>query len=255
VSERTLKIDSPHMRGDDVRAWQRELHRRFKHWGVNYPLKVDGDYGIADRAATATMLHGLGIAQSAMADGVTPELRIKVRNSRLSPLERARFVARTGWRRRLRRRYEGGGVCSPLVKIITHANGFSSWHDGVDLICPTNAHGYAICRAKVVRADAGGWWGLGAPANRELKARGDGIVIIRSLVDVGPIRKGMNFCYGHAEQPRVKVGDVVEAGDWICNAGFANAPHFHMMVNANPDTRGIGTRDPWPIIAYAIRHA
>ena len=66
-------------------------------------------------------------------------------------------------------------------------------------------------------------WGLGAPADPAVRAKGDGIVIIRSLVNIGPIKTGMNFCYGHGEKPRVKVGDIVEAGQWICDAGLANA--------------------------------
>ena len=65
----------------------------------------------------------------------------------------------------------------------------------------------------------------------------------------------MNLCYGHAEKPRVSVGDTVEAGQWICDAGLANAWHFHFMVNDNPDTGGVGDRDPWPIVKYAIDHA
>jgi hypothetical protein len=31
-------------------------------------------------------------------------------------------------------------------------------HDGIDLICDADAPIFAICRAKVLRADPGGWW-------------------------------------------------------------------------------------------------
>ncbi len=65
----------------------------------------------------------------------------------------------------------------------------------------------------------------------------------------------MNLCYGHAEKPRVKVGDVVHAGQRICDAGLANAWHFHFMVNHRSDTKGVGDRDPWPFVKYAIDHA
>ena len=65
----------------------------------------------------------------------------------------------------------------------------------------------------------------------------------------------MNLCYGHAEKPLVKVGDIVHAGQRICDAGLANAWHFHFMVNQRRDTRGVGDRDPMPIVKYAIRHA
>ncbi len=113
--------------------------------------------------------------------------------------------------KRLKQRHEGGGVSSPLARVITDSHGFKPGHDG--------------------------------------------IVIIRSLFDIGPIKKGMNLCYGHAEKPRVRVGQVVNAGDWICNAGLANAWHFHFMVNHRPDARGVGDRDPRPILKYAKDHS
>jgi murein DD-endopeptidase MepM/ murein hydrolase activator NlpD len=123
-------------------------------------------------------------------------------------------------------------------------------HDGIDLICPPNEPLYAICKATVVRADAAGWWGKGAPADPVLKAKGDGIIVIRSLVDAGPIRKGMNLCYGHAEGAVVKAGQTVEAGDHIGHAGFANAWHTHFMVNMRKDALGLGDRDPKPVVDY-----
>lgn len=143
-------------------------------------------------------------------------------------------------------------VTAPMKDIITDTWGYHPGvHDGEDLICPASEPLIAICKAQVVRADAGGWWGLGAPADPVLKARGDGIIILRSLVDAGPIRKGMNLCYGHAEHATVKAGDVVEAGHVIGLAGFANAWHCHFMVNMRADTKGVGDRDPRPVIDFA----
>jgi murein DD-endopeptidase MepM/ murein hydrolase activator NlpD len=260
---RTFKVTSPHMQGDDVAEFQKTLKAQFDTWQVNYPLQIDGDYGVATRSACASVCHGLGmLASRAMQGGVTPALRSKIRNKDLTDAERARFHERGPYRRALRDKFKGGGVCSPLVKIITHSNGFSAGHDGVDLICPPDAPGFAICNAKVVRADAGGWWGKGAPQDPQVRAKGDGIVILQSLVDIGPIKKGMLLCYGHAEDATVKKGQIVHAGDRICRAGFARAFHFHWMVNSGAARfwdgdrpLGIGDRDPWPIVKYAIDHA
>lgn len=257
MSQRTLKITAPHMTGPDVIGWQRTLNDQMITWGVDYRLKADGDYGITTRSLGQSVRHGLGIAPEESRDGFTPELRVRMRNKSLEPEELERFHSDElmAWRKAFKAKHEKGGVAAPLAKILTHANGWSGWHDGVDLICPRDSPGFAMCAATVVRADEGGWWGKGAPADRKIREAGDGIVIIRALVDVGPIKKGMNFCYGHAEQPRVKVGQRVDAGDWICRAGMANAPHFHFMVNGRDDDRGLGDRDPWPIIDFCIRNA
>jgi hypothetical protein len=143
-------------------------------------------------------------------------------------------------------------VVAPLKHILADSWGWHPGiHDGLDLICPASEPLFAICKATVVRADAGGWWGKGAPADPALKARGDGIVVIRSLVDAGPIQKGMNLCYGHAEHATVKTGQVVEAGDQIGHAGFANAWHVHFMVNMRKDVLGLGDRDPKPVVDFA----
>lgn len=254
---RTYKVTSPHMQGGAIDDWQRVLNKQMDTWGIDYHIAVDGDYGVVTRDLGRSVAYGLGMSASILDRGVTPELRRKIRNKDLTDAERKRFQSRQreNWRNRLKKKHEGGGVCSPLVKILQHSWGWRPGvHDGVDLICPADAHGYAMCRAKVVRVDDS-WWGLGAPADPALRDRGDGIVIVRSLVDVGPIKKGMNFGYGHAEKPRVRDGDVVNAGDWICNAGLANAWHFHFMVNNDDTTRGVGDRDPWPFVKYAITHA
>lgn len=257
MSARVLVVQSPHMRGKDVEEWQRTLNRVFNAWRVDYQVKVDGDYGVTTRDATATVLYGLGILHRAMVNGVTPALRSKVRNEKTdrTAKERERSRRRASWRAELRRKHQHRAVASPLVKILQHSWGYHPGvHDGVDLICSPNAVGHAICDARVLRADAGGWWGLGAPADPAVRAKGDGIVVLECLVDLGPFRKGLRFCYGHAEHPLVKPGDLVKAGQPICRAGLANAWHFHFMVNGRRDDRGVGDRDPWPFIAYAMKY-
>jgi murein DD-endopeptidase MepM/ murein hydrolase activator NlpD len=250
---RTFKLDSPHMSGDDIKEWQQTLKERFDHWRVAYPLVHDGDYGAISRDATASVLYGLGIAREAMEDGVTPELRVKVRNSRLNDEEKARYEDRAEWRRRLAKTHERGGkVASPLATILSSSWGYHPpVHDGVDLICRPNAALLAICDGKIIRADSSGWWGKGAPS-AAVAAKGDGIIVLRSTVDVGPFKVGLNFGYGHAEHPTVKEGEMVQAGDQIGRAGFANAWHIHLVVNKRGDDRGVGDRDPMVFVRYAL---
>lgn len=256
MTERTFKLTDPHQRGDDIAAWQTTLNRQLHVWEVAYSIDADGDYGAATRDLTATVLFGLGIDKAMMTEGVTPELRVKVRNKRLSRGELARFAVRAAWRMRLRKRYaHAQNLATPIAKILGDSWGWHPGvHDGVDLICGPSVTLYALVSGECVRADPGGWWGLGAPADQALKARGDGIIVIRGNVTAGPFRPGLNFCYGHAEHPQVRAGEHVKAGQPIGRAGFANAWHVHMMVNARHDDRGVGDRDPLPYVNYARKH-
>ena len=251
MSERTFTVTTPHMSGEDVAGWQEDLNAQMRTWRVDYRLLVDSDYGPITRDLTASVCHGLGLASasSAMARGVTPQLRTKLRNKRQTEAEKRRFDQRAEWREAFRARMAGRDLSPPLGKILASSNGYTAGHDGVDLICNPRAAGLAICKATVVRV-SDDWWGIANPGGA-LGDRGDGIVVIRSLVDIGRFKTGMNFCYGHAEHPRVQVGETVEAGQLICEAGFAVAWHFHFMVNTRSDTRGVGDRDPMPFIRDA----
>lgn len=245
---RTFVVESPHMSGTDVEAWQKTLRLQFKRWSIDYPLTVDGDYGVATRSATSVVLRGLGINQEEMAHGVTPALRVKVRNRNLSVVEKARRAKRGPWRAKVRRRFNAK-VASPLKRVNADSWGWHPGvHDGMDLICDPAATLYAMCDGEIVRADAGGWWGKSPSGD---VTRGDGIVVLRSTTLAGPFRPGLNICYGHAENPKVKVGQHVRAGQPIAEAGLAVAWHTHLMVNGRADTKGVGDRDPRPFYDYA----
>jgi murein DD-endopeptidase MepM/ murein hydrolase activator NlpD len=254
---RTFRLLSPIMHGEDIRAFQQVLKKQFDNWGVKYPVKLDGDYAVPTREATATVLHGLGILKTEMSNGVTPELQAKVRNKNLSPTERVRRVQRRLWRRRLRDKYAAGGVAPPLAKIFSSAWGWhGSGHDGVDLTCPAEAPIFALCDAKVIDVRSAGWWGSGAVAHGGHPiSDGDGIVQLECLVNLGPFRKGMHFGYGHSENHTVQVGQTVKAGQRLGNAGYARGWHVHFMVNSGNTMKGIGDRDPMPFVKYARKHA
>jgi murein DD-endopeptidase MepM/ murein hydrolase activator NlpD len=253
MSDRTFKIASPHMTGRDISAWQTSLNQQMRRWHADDLIKVDGDYGIATRSYTSKVLYGLGIAQSKMADGVTPELRTKVRDQNLTVAERARYVKRAGWRKGL----STPSVSYPVHNLITDTWGYHPGvHDGVDLICPEGEPLHAICDG-IIRRVSDDWWGLGNPGGA-VGDRGDGIVVLESTISEGPFAEGLHFGYGHAEHPRVKVGDHVKAGQIIALAGFANAGHTHFMVNDDPPVnglyKGVGDRDPRPYLTYAKKN-
>jgi murein DD-endopeptidase MepM/ murein hydrolase activator NlpD len=257
---RDFQVVSPAMSGPDVKSWQEFLLTRFHLWDINFPLTVDGNYGPATRSATASFLRAWGApsAADAMRHGVTGELRSRLRHDDRSQDEKQLFnsAERADYRHALRERYKVQAVCSPIAKILDDSWGYHPpIHDGVDLICVPSAPLMAIVTGRIIRADAGGWWGKGAPADPLLRAKGDGIIVLRATVDVGPFKEGMNFCYGHAEGAVVKTGEKVHAGQHIGSAGFANAWHTHFMVNDRNDDRGLGDRDPMPFVKYAMENS
>lgn len=258
MSDATFKVGRKNPK-DSVEDWQRLLLSHMRAWGWDPPLKVDGIYGQATRAFTGLVLKGHGIAQSAMDNGVTPQLRIKVRNKRLSATELARKARRQPWRIRMRKRWRHSGVAYPVHNVIVDTHGFSAGHDGIDIITPPEEPLFAICDGTVSRV-SDDWWGLGNPGGA-LGDKGDGIIMIECEVDDGPFRPGLQFGYGHAEKPVVKEGDHIRAGQRIGNAGFANAWHPHFMVNGGtqklPDGRpkGVGDRDPRPFLDFARRNS
>lgn len=100
---RVLKLTAAPMKGSA--AWEMEINRQFASLGIGFRVKVDDTYTKADRDATRRLLYALGIDRDEMAQGVTPELRIRIRRRDLTDAERERMAERVEWRRRLRKRY------------------------------------------------------------------------------------------------------------------------------------------------------
>jgi murein DD-endopeptidase MepM/ murein hydrolase activator NlpD len=144
-------------------------------------------------------------------------------------------------------------VASPTPKVLADSWGYHPGvHDGMDIITPAHAPIYAICEGTIVRVSSSGWWGK-APSGDVSK--GDGIIILRATKAVGPIKRGMNIGYGHAENAVVREGEFVRAGERIGDAGLAVAWHVHFMVNMGKGERGVGDRDPRPVYNYCRKFA
>lgn len=264
MSNRTFKLDSPHMKGSDVKLWQRDVKALFKRMAIDCPIKADGDYGVATRSFTAALVHANGMTAGVqMKTGVTPDLRRMLRaapKSLTDAQQKTRLSQqRKEYRSKLRRRYaqvDGPKVHVPTTVIVQDDWGFHPGvHDGLDVITPPDPVIFAMCRAKVIDVRSSGWWALGAPRNPKLRAKGDGIIQLQVLENVGPFKRGMHIGYGHAEKARVHKGDIVRAGQAIGHAGFANAWHIHLMVNTGDTMRGVGNLDPKRFLDYARKHS
>jgi murein DD-endopeptidase MepM/ murein hydrolase activator NlpD len=253
---RTYVVGDNPMRGQDVKDWQATVKKKFsEYFGIKCPIKLDGLYGTHSRSYSAALVKSMGMdAEWQMRDGVTPELRSKVRDKDLTAAQKRTMQskARKAYRDKLRDQWAPKKVHPPVAKILADSWGYHPpVHDGIDVICNPNAPLYAMVRARVIDARAGGWWGK-APSGDVTK--GDGIVQLEVLENVGPFKKGMHIGYGHCEHARVNVGEVVQAGEVIALAGLAVAWHIHLMVNDGSTTRGIGNRDPRPLLDYSVKH-
>jgi murein DD-endopeptidase MepM/ murein hydrolase activator NlpD len=269
LSERTFKIDSPTMEGDDIAQWQSWLTSEagFGRWNIDYPLEADGFYGPATRAATASFMRAWGVADTgdALGEGLTARWRTKLRNNDrlIAETTRSQSDEIKAYRAALRDRYATIDVCYPVSKLVTDAWGWHPGvHDGVDLVTPGEIPALAIVTGTVVRVSASGWWGSNPqPSPGHPISDGDGIIIIESAVNIGPFEKGMHFAYGHAEKAVVREGQDVRAGQVLGMIGFARAWHTHFMVNdiprqdVTPHYRGVGDRDPQPFLQYARDHS
>lgn len=254
MPDRTFKLKKPVMKGKDVEDLQRTIIREFKHLKIYVPLVVDGIYGHHTRSFFAALLRARGISRTLMKDGITPKLLVKVKCRQMNKAEKKRFHSKVveDYRRKIRAEWKKGVVSPPTSRILADSWGWHPGvHDGIDVICPPNAPLLAMVKSKVIDVRSGGWWGK-APSGDVTK--GDGIIQLEVLENSGPFKKGQHIGYGHAEHARVRVGEIVQAGETIGLAGLAVAWHIHLMVNSGGTTKGIGTMDPRRHLDYAVKN-
>lgn len=106
---RPLSLHSPHLKGDDVRALQGSINEQFAHLKIDRRIAVDGDLGAGTFHAAKQVAHALGclalasrkLRHGTIAEGTQKLIRGRKRNA----LEVTAAKARTGYRKRLRKRY------------------------------------------------------------------------------------------------------------------------------------------------------
>lgn len=248
------------MTGSDVKQFQTDIKKVFKSIGIDCPIKIDGKYLQSTRGYAASLCEALGLSwKVVMKDGVTPELRTKLRHKQLTAAERKNFDSkkRKEYRAGLRDRWRVRKVHTPLTRITTDDWGYvPGVHDGVDVTGERpGLPVFAMVKGRVIDVRMSDWWGNSPSGNVAL---GDGIVQIQVLETVGPFKKGDHIGYGHVEQPHnkplVKKGQIVQAGDQIGALGLAVTPHIHLMQNDGSTDMGKGNKNPRPALDYAIKH-
>src|SRR4051794_27754035 len=123
MASTTFRLVTPHMKDDNVRAFQALLNHRFEAWKIDCKVPVDGDYDMATRDAAKLVCHGLGLNPASYSDGVTPAARIKIRNpEKRSPSEVNRAAARREWLAGLRKRMSAanGGAAEAIAYARKH---------------------------------------------------------------------------------------------------------------------------------------
>jgi hypothetical protein len=146
------------MEGSDIAFFQNALNEQFREWNVACPIDVDGAYGQKTREATRRVTYGLGILLRELADGVTPELRKRLRHpERRTQAELALAHERLDWLRRLRRRYNGHGPRAAIA--------YARKHLGVTEHPPNSNRGRLIDRwERMCEVIAAPWCGCFANA-------------------------------------------------------------------------------------------
>jgi hypothetical protein len=108
---RTFVVASPHMRGEDINEFQRDLNARYEAWGINKRIAEDGDYGMQTRTAAREVCTGLGVAVPR--NGITPALRIKIRHPKTertaAEVTRSKGAAAKAFLAKLRKEHKSVG--------------------------------------------------------------------------------------------------------------------------------------------------
>jgi len=123
------------MHGEDIGQFQRDLTGRFESWGVHKIVADDEVYGPATRKAAQQVCKGLGILHEvAMKNGVTPELRIKIRHiDRRTPkeIDRSESASAKEFRAKLREQFKGLALANVQV---TSTAGKPHWGGSNDVM-------------------------------------------------------------------------------------------------------------------------
>lgn len=252
---RTYQIRQPLMEGVDIQRWQQEVSDKFASMNIDVPLAVDGIFGEISRERSRQLMKAMGLDPKLADDGITPNIRRKIREIAESG-HAARVPKNDEYRDKLRKEWgkpkPRPNVSKPVRSILGDSWDFHPGvHDGIDVITMPEAPLLAMCKSRVIDVRSGGWWG-NSPTGEVWK--GDGIIQLEVLETVGPFKRGYHIGYGHAEKAIVREGAVVEAGQMIGRAGFANAWHIHLMYNNGSIESGRGTLDPRAILEYTKTH-
>jgi hypothetical protein len=105
----TYRLRTPPLRSAGIKRLQRDINRRFARWGIARTIAEDGVFGKDTERAAHQVLIALGVAAAAYERGITPRLRVVIRDpGRRTTAEKLRARDRRGYRAKLRTRYGAG---------------------------------------------------------------------------------------------------------------------------------------------------
>jgi hypothetical protein len=108
---RTFKLVNPAMHGEDVKRFQHDVNARLGALKIEARISEDGRYGSTTRQAAVQVMLCLGIATTEWDKGITPALRMKIRDPRrCTPAEVSRAKTRGPYADKLRKRMKGRGA-------------------------------------------------------------------------------------------------------------------------------------------------
>lgn len=108
VTPRTFRLRRQPMAGADVKRFQRDVNHQFAAWDIDIRVGEDGVYGATTRHAARQVLRGLGVAPADYEQGITPTLRMLVREPGTRTAdELARAASHAAWLTQLRKHAAG----------------------------------------------------------------------------------------------------------------------------------------------------
>jgi hypothetical protein len=110
---RRLTVISPAIKGDDVKALQRNINERYKHFKVDRRVAVDGEFGRQTLNAAWQIAKAMGAGHNNLKafkkGAVTKNAQKLIRGRKKTKAENVRTKARTNYRKRLRKTYNKSG--------------------------------------------------------------------------------------------------------------------------------------------------
>ena len=177
-ARRPLVLTSPAMQGPDVRSIQKAINAQLAHLKVDYRITVDGRFGPQTMGAAREIAYMMGAGannrKAARSGRLTINAQRLIRGRKKSGAEKRRTVARTGWRKKWRKRAQARVSRKP--KIVTAAQmgiypeakyggmgtpTMTTGHHSAGPMDQSDSHAIALLQSYDRQHRAQGWGGLG----------------------------------------------------------------------------------------------
>lgn len=107
---RRLSVNTPYLKGADIRLLQEQLNKQFKHFKIDRRVKVDGEFGPATLSACLQIAVSMGIGKRGYKElrkgVVNRSAQQLIRGRKKTVRERLATKRRRKYRRKLRERFD-----------------------------------------------------------------------------------------------------------------------------------------------------